>query len=238
MCGRYSLAAELDAVADVFSLDAGRQAAGYGPRWNVAPGQDVLVVTGDGGRRRGRFFRWGFPAGPGAPPGRGPWINARSESAGTRPAFRESLRRRRCLVPADGFFEWTGLPARSSGRQPYWLRPARGGLFAMAGIWRPAGADPAKGREAGRPGMAVLTQAAPAALAWLHDRVPVILPSESWSAWLSTDAPAASLLPALRAEPPQLVARAVSRTVNDARFDGPECVEEAPPVRQEQLSLF
>lgn len=234
MCGRYTLAAELDAVADLFSLDAGPLAADYRPRWNVAPGQDVLVATGDGAEveRQGRFLRWGFPAGPGAPPGRGPWINARSESVGGRPAFRESFRRRRCLVPADGFFEWAVLPGRPPARQPYLVRPADGGLFAMAGIWRPAAIGPGRG-------LAVLTQAAPPPLAWLHDRVPVVLPREAWGAWLSADAPEGLLLSTLAAvEPPEFVARAVSRAVNNARFDGPECVAEAAPARQEQPSLF
>lgn len=225
MCGRYTLAAELDAVADLFSLDAGPLAADYRPRWNVAPGQDVLVVTGAEAERQGRFLRWGFPAGAGAPSGRGPWINARSESVGGRPAFRESFRRRRCLVPADGFFEWAALP----GRPPYRLRPVGGGLFAMAGIWGPAA----------RAGLAVLTQAAPPPLAWLHDRVPVVLPPEAWGAWLSADAPESLLLSRLAAvEPPEFVARAVSQAVNNARFDGPECIAEAAPVRQEQSSLF
>lgn len=228
MCGRYALATELDAVADLFSLDAGALAADYRPRWNVAPGQDVFVVTGGGGERQGRFVRWGFPAGLGAPPGRGPSINARSESVGNLPAFRESFRGRRCLVPADGFFEWTALPGRPPVRQPYVVRPAEGGLFAMAGIW---GGAP-------RAGLAVLTRAAPGALAWLHDRVPVVLPPDAWGAWLSTDAPELRLSALGSAEPPELVAHAVSRAVNDARFDGPECIAEAPAPPQEQSSLF
>ncbi len=260
VCGRYTLAAELEAVVEMFSVDVHRMAGSYRPRWNVVPGQDVLVVTADARGRRMDFVRWGFSPGPGAPRGRGPWINARSESVGGRPAFRDAFLRRRCLVPADGFFEWA---ARRPVRQPYWVRP-RGGLFAMAGIWTDMGNGAARwsfGRSSGRGateprrasvaaaasargdpgggGMAVLTRVAPAGLEWLHDRVPVILPPDAWDAWLSEAASEATLRSALASEPTsELSARPVSRAVNDARVDQPECIERVAEVREEQPSLF
>lgn len=225
MCGRFTLAAELDAVAETFAVDARLLAAGYRPHWNVAPGQEALVVAGGAGGRQAAFVRWGFGAGPGAPPGRGPWINARSESVGSRPAFRESFRRRRRLVPADGFFEWAG---RGRRRQPYWVRPVDG-LFAMAGIQGEAGPGS---------GVAVLTRAAPERLEWLHPRVPVILPPDTWDVWLSGAESGPALRSALESASPELLAHPVSRAVNDARVDEPACIAEVAAACEEQRSLL
>lgn len=236
MCGRYTLAAELDAVANVFGADARAAVRNYRPRYNVAPGQDVLAVTEDAGRRRARFLRWGFPAEqPAAGPRRGPWINARAETVAARPAFRESFLSRRCLVPADGFFEWE---ARSSPRRPYWLRPRMPGLLAFAAIWTGGGDSATPARPSPATGaLAILTRDSPPELAWLHERVPLVLPPDSWEAWLSAAAREAALRATLgSATPPSFLARPVSPAVNNARFDEPACLyESVPPPSQPTL---
>ncbi len=237
MCGRYTLAAELEAVAKVFEADAGDAAGKYRPRYNVAPGQDVLAVTGADGRRRARFMRWGFPAGlvTATPRRRGPWINARAETVAVRPAFRESFLSRRCLVPADGFFEWE---ARSSSRRPYWLHPRTPGLLAMAGIWTDERGPSITQPPSPTSSLAVLTRAAPSELAWLHDRVPLVLPSDAWDAWLSATTRETTLRTVLgSAASPNLLARPVSPAVNNARFDDPACLDESVPP-PEPPSLF
>ena len=235
MCGRYTLAAELDAVASLFGADVS-DAQDHRPRYNVAPGQDVLAVVADAGHRRASFLRWGFPGEPAAAaPHRGPWINARAETVAARPAFRESFLSRRCLVPADGFFEWE---ARSSSRRPYWLRPRTSGLLAFAGIWKSArGAATSTRSSAATGALAILTRDAPAELAWLHDRVPVVLSPISWEAWLSSATREATLRATLgSATFPNFLARPVSPVVNNVRFDKPACLDESvPPPGQPSL---
>ncbi len=189
-----------------------------GAHGNAGPHANVGPETESGPRGRA-----GPPGNAKARPGRR-HINARSETAATRPAFRDAFRRRRCLVPADGFYEWTASPA---GKQPWWIhRPGRP-LFAMAGIWSwdlPPGQDR-------RPAFAILTRAAPPSLKHLHHRCPVILPESDWDAWLSRRTPAAEVARIARlTEPPPLHAHRVSRAVNRVQHDEPGCVEPVKPT--------
>jgi putative SOS response-associated peptidase YedK len=155
-------------------------------------------------------------------------INARAETVAERPTFRESFERRRCLILADGFYEW-------SGGVPHWITREDGEPFAFAGLWaswRPKGAD--RDVEPLR-SCSIVTTAAAAPVQSLHDRMPVILAgAEQESLWIDPATPADELHALCRPESgPALGYRPVSRAVNDARFDGPQCLD--PP---EQASLF
>lgn len=233
MCGRYSLAtpnpAEVRAAYPIGDeVEVQR-------RFNVAPGDPVLAVTTDReGRPRGELLRWGLVP-PWAPsPDTGlKMINARVETVAERPAYRGALERFRCLVLADGFYEWRRDPA-GGVKQAFWITRSGGGAFAFAGLWslwrRSDGADALRS-------CTILTTAANATVAPLHDRMPVILPPGGETAWLDHGAPWASLgelIEGLSAT--ETAVRPVGPAVNDARYDGPECL--APPVASAQASLF
>ena len=239
MCGRFTLARDVDEIADAFAADVEPIRPFHMPRYNVAPTDTAPVAisvpgrtgAGDGPetsatQRRIGPMRWGF-ARPPAPGGRAParrsapLINARSETAATLPVFRAAFRTRRCLVPADGFYEWE---ARASGKQPYWIHRPDGGVFALAGIWTfdESGAPGAEGRVAT---FAILTRNAPPELGWLHHRFPVILPERDWDGWLNRRAPAPAARDILvRAKPPPMAWHPVARAVNRAGHDEPDCI--------------
>ena len=228
MCGRYSLTTPAELIAEAFGLDAPPQLA---PRYNVAPTQPILAVrTVPGGSgREGVELRWGLISkasretlvGP-------PLINARAETAAERPAFRHALRVRRCLVPADGFYEWQRA---GTGPRAFHFTLRDGAPFGLAGVWEPW-APPDTGVVGS---CAVLTTAPNPLVGEIHDRMPVMLLPEAVSRWLDpelTDPEAlAPLLAALPAE--RMAVREVGRAVNDVRRDGPECLE--PP---RELRLF
>jgi putative SOS response-associated peptidase YedK len=222
MCGRMSLSNDdIDSVADEIGagIDAGAAAA-YRPRFNVAPTDPHPIVRLTDSRRWLGFARWGF--GFGAPAGTPIKINARCETAATKFGFREAFARGRCLVPADGFFEWGG---EGEERRPYWIHRTDGRLLLMAGL--------CEGHDGGHR-FTILTTAANALLAKLHDRMPVILAPGDVDAWLYQGGPAL-----LRPAPEDvLTLRAVSRRVNSVKNDDPGCLEpDADPPRR-QLTLF
>ncbi len=176
MCSRYSLTSPAEAVRSYFKC---RQGLEFPPRYNIAPTQPVAIVRQNAAHDRElALVRWGLiPLWVKDPREFSPLINARSETAASKPSFRGSMRHRRCLVPTDGFYEWTGKP---SAKQPYLVRSAGGGMMGMAGIWEHwLGAD---GSEIET--MAILTTAANAAVATLHDRMPVIIAPENFQVWL------------------------------------------------------
>jgi putative SOS response-associated peptidase YedK len=229
MCGRFTLTRSAAEVAAHFGLG---EVPALAPRFNVAPTQDAPIVRQrSSGERALEMRRWGLVP---------PWakdvavgarmINARVESVAERPAFREALRRRRCLVPADGFYEWQGRPGR---RRPHHIALADGGLFAIAGLYE---------RWIGPGGEAVdtftlLTRPAQGAVAALHDRMPLIVDPPGYAAWLDRAAadPAALLAGLPEALGPRLVTRPVDTRVNDVHHDDPACL--APP-REAELPLF
>jgi len=228
VCGRFTLTAPPAQVAELFDLD---DVPDLRPRFNVAPGQDVATVSAaEGGGRELRLRRWGLVPGWARDPKLGSrMINARSETVAEKPAFRAAFRRRRCLVPADGFYEWA---AGARGRkQPHHLRRADAAPFAFAGLWERW----RRGDEPALESCTLLTTEANATLAPIHDRMPVILPPSSWSLWLD---PALcepeALLPLLVPEPPgRLEAHPVGLRVNRPEHDDAGCL--TPP---EQESLF
>lgn len=219
MCGRFALTLPRQAVTEHFRALA---AAGPdpGPRADIRPTQPIDVIHLREGARQLAPMRWGFLPHWYRSPGDGPLIiNARSEEIAAKPAFRQAVRETRCLVPATGFYEWA--PGGAPGpERVHWLEPAAGGLFAMAGVWRPwrdeAGVVTAT--------CAIVTCQANAALAPVHHRMPVVILPRDYGLWLGEEGPGAARLmrPAPedffriepgRGPPAQPRNRATSRTI-------------------------
>ena len=232
MCGRYTLATpDLGALRARFPL---RESLEVRPRYNIAPGDDVLAVVQrgeDGAAPEGTFLRWGLvPFWASAPDEvAAKTINARAETIAERPAYRDAFERRRCLIVADGFYEWCG-------GVPHWITRRDGEPFAFAGLWsswRPKGAS--RDVEPLR-SCAIVTTAAAGPVRSLHDRMPVILDRSLEGPWIDPRTPAGELHAVLASAPEaarSLEYRPVSRAVNDARHDAPDCLD--PP---EQAALF
>lgn len=174
MCGRYSLAAPEDELIEAFDLPG--LTFEYRPRYNIAPRQLAPVVAEDDRGRRIGLIEWGFlPAWKDEPTGS--LINARAESVARKSSFREAFARRRCLVPADGFYEWR----RKGGRKmPHWIHPADGGVISFAGIWESWKAPGTEPRHT----FAILTTDANADVVPIHDRMPAIVALEDRDRWL------------------------------------------------------
>ncbi len=216
MCSRYNLTSPPEAVRATFGLLSIDQ---FPPRYNIAPTQPVGIIRrSHAGPPEFHLVRWGLiPGWVKDPRHLSTLINARAETAPEKPSFRGALRHRRCLVPANGFYEWTGPPR---ARTPHLFRLADGGVMAFAGLaehW--LGAD---GSELET--MAILTVAANATLAPFHDRMPVILGPESFEAWLDCRAGDANpVLPLLAPAPDDmLVAVDVSPDLNRVGNEGPQ----------------
>jgi len=236
MCGRYRLTAKERWLSDYFNLDP--EDVDWAARWNVAPTQEVATIRQDRKEPKRKFalMRWGLipywarNASIGVKA-----INAVSETAAEKPLFREAMKRGRCLIPADGFYEWqqTG-PKR---KQPYSIGMADDGLFAFAGLWD-RWKDPAgKLIES----CTILTTEANALLRDIHDRMPVILRPEDYDLWLDPGiADPARVIELLRPFDARLMRTyPVSTTVNRVENDGPECAQELDLSNVErQASLF
>ncbi len=231
MCGRYTLAStNLGEVRSRFPIGERFELR---TRYNVAPGDEVLAVTTDReGEPRGDLLRWGLvPSWAPRPDAGLKMINARVETVAERPAFRGLLERFRCLIVADGFYEWQRLP--DGGKQAFHIRRADGELFAFAGLWSIWHGDEGERLRT----CTILTIAANPAVAPLHDRMPIILARSQEGPWLSRDPGPHELLESLTgisARDTEL--RPVGPAVNDARYDGPECL--APPIPRGQQALF
>ncbi len=223
MCGRYTLRHSESDVSEAF--DALGPELGLVPRFNIAPTQDIAVVRPDAGedaRRELVAVRWGLLPGWVKDPDDFPTlINARAESAPAKPSFREAFRHRRCLVPADGFYEWTKT---ADAKQPWFIHREDDGLFAFAGLWERWERDGRRVDSA-----TILTTTPGGLLERLHDRMPVILPGESWSAWLDPDLDAPEALRLLDSHEEGLEAFPVSRHVNSPSHDDPSCILAAEP---------
>lgn len=228
MCGRYVQISTPEQLAATFEVDDVR---GELPpaRYNVAPSQDVPAIVVREGRRRLGALRWGFvphwtPRLRGA---RTP-INARLETLSTSRMFADAFARRRCLLPADGFYEWQAPEVEGEPKRPFHLHSPDGSPLAFAGVWTlwrdPEVADPVPLASA-----AIVTTGADGPLTRIHHRVPLILPRRLWHDWLSADAEQAPHLEgAVRAlGPPDLVAEPIGTRVNDVHNDGPELLTPA-----------
>lgn len=217
MCGRYALHSHPDVVALQFGLSA---PPNWKPRYNIAPTQQAPVVRIDSRNQRElALLRWGLiPAWSKDASIGAHMINARAETVASKPAFRSAFRRHRCLVPADGYYEWKGEAGR---KQPYLLRPAGDGPFAMAGLWEQWHAPDGGVVES----FAIITTNAPEAVRTVHDRMPVIVSAADYEAWLHS--PDAALLQPLPGT--QFAIRPVSRVVNNARIDDERCIAAFEP---------
>jgi putative SOS response-associated peptidase YedK len=218
MCGRFTLTSAPGRLGQRFALDEGPEE--LAPRYNIAPSQDVLVVANRAPRAL-RPLRWGLVPSWAKDSAIGHrMINARAETLAERPAFRSALARRRCLIPADGFYEW-----QRQGRakkQPFHIRSRDGAPLAFAGLW-----ELWRGPDGVALGSCVIiTTAANALLAPIHDRMPAILPPEAWSAWLDPAEHAAGALTPLLVPCPDdwLEAVPVSTHVNSPAHDDPQCL--------------
>jgi putative SOS response-associated peptidase YedK len=229
MCGRFTLTdPDPRRLRARFGLDESAKLEEE-PRYNIAPTDPVLAIrrAPDGGREAGRL-RWGLL------PGRwaerrsgGPLINARVETLGHQGAFAESFRERRCLIPADGFYEWR---KDESGSHPFWISRADGDLFAFAGIWAVL---PARDGSGDLHSCAIVTCDPNELIRPIHDRMPVVLNPELEGRWLDPEASEEDLLSALVPAPEGLlVVREVGEGVNDVRDEGPHLVEPHQPQPQ------
>lgn len=241
MCGRYTLTSSFANLQAEFDLAASpAPGALAAPRYNVAPGQMVPVVKNQPERAL-TPARWGLvPYWADDPRIGNRMINARSESVASKPAFRDALSRRRCLVVADGFYEWQeaadgGRVGRGAGRSasrgaskiPHYVHRRSGAPFGMAGLWERWQAPDGTWLES----CTIITCDANALMRPLHDRMPVILDRASYDRWLDpAPLPAAALQPLLHTPPvDDFEAYPVSTLVNAPQHDEPACIEPAPP---------
>jgi putative SOS response-associated peptidase YedK len=246
MCARYVITSPAQAVRALFGY---AELPNFPRRYNVAPTQPIPIVRLNGGKRSFALVRWGFlPSWVKDPRGFSLLINARGESVLDKPAFRNAIRRRRCLLPADGFYEWSD----ATPRRPYFVRPKSGAPIAFAGLWE-TWCGP-NGEEVDT--ATIVTTQANHLLAPIHDRMPVIVPPDAFNLWLdcaNVDATTATALFAPAADA-LLEWYPVSKVVNRASNDSPELILPAPasddtageapdkPVKgkdsDDQLSLF
>ena len=221
MCGRYAQRADPKRLAKEFKVS---EVPGVRPRYNIAPTQEVLAVRESPDGREMTFLKWGLipswakDAAIGAK-----LINARSETVEEKPSFRDAFRRRRCLIPADGFYEWRKEGGR---KQPYFFRHKEERPFGFAGLWD---------RWEGEDGQVInsctiLTTEANGVLRPVHDRMPVILRPEDYEPWLEAGERERSLLRELLRPYPEeeMTGYPVSPAVNSTRGGGPELIAEAP----------
>jgi putative SOS response-associated peptidase YedK len=224
MCARITLKTPWAEIIRQFGL---LKEFDFPVRYNIAPTQTIVALRADeSGQDRWALLRWGLIPSWSKEPSRGaPLINARSETVHEKPAFRAAFRKRRCLVLADGYYEWR---AEGKQKQPYYIRRTDERPFALAGLWESwidqhaATAEPLET-------CTVLTTEANALTADIHDRMPVILPEEACPAWLHTPADEAdSLRNLLRPAPADLLqVSPVSTRVNSVKHDDPECLKPA-----------
>ncbi|MEV0805864.1 SOS response-associated peptidase [Micromonospora sp. NPDC050200] len=232
MCGRYATtrsAGDLSALFESYDDTGGRLA----PDHNVAPTDPVPLVRVDA--ESGRVLsagRWGLvPHWSRSAAGAARMINARAETVATSRAYADPFARRRCLVPADGWYEWVRRPA--GGKQPYYMTPRDGSVLAFAGIWS---------RWESLLTFSVLTTPAVGELAEVHDRMPLLLPRDRWAGWLGpVDEPATLLAPPPADWLAGLEIRPVGPAVGDVRNDGPGLIERvslADERVEEEMTLF
>src|SRR3954462_1506518 len=243
MCGRMTMRTNPSDIAEIFDAELDGHAAAVldelGPRYNVAPTQEIPVVVQRDDGRRIEMHRWGLvPSWSRSVSSAGArYINARGETVATSPAFRASFLRRRCIIPADGFYEW-----RREGRvkQPFLIHTPHDAPLAFAGLWSPW-RDPADGQWL--LSATVVTTAANATVGELHNRMPVIRDEEAWRLWLDPDTRDEGLLQSLLepAADDLLELRPASPLVNNANNEGAALLDVVPAVvkiDEAALTLF
>jgi putative SOS response-associated peptidase YedK len=231
MCGRFVITSSPEALRRLFGYD---EQPNMPPRYNIAPTQPVPVVLAERGARKFMLMRWGFlPAWAKDPKKFGLVINARSESVIDKPAFKNAIKRRRCLIPADGYYEWYDLGAR---KRPLFVYPAHGGLIAFAAVWE-TWIGP-NGEEVDT--VAIVTTEASKDLAAFHPRMPVPIAPDAFELWLDCANVDAQTATSLLIPPRQgtfawhEVSTAVNRVANDdAQLIAPVSADEAAKAEAE-----
>ena len=223
MCGRFSITGDLDFYAEYFGVDD-VIAEPLEKSWNVAPTDPVYVIAERDGERQLGSMRWGLVP-HWAKDTRSIHINARSETVATTAAFRDSFARKRCLIPADGFYEWE--PAEK-GRTPHWVYRADGHPMVFAGIWA-SRLDPDTGHW--HRTCSILTTGAEGAITSIHDRMPVALVPDVWDRWLDRDLqdPEAALGLLQPIDPDTIMEHIVSRNVNSVKNNTPDLHDHVEP---------
>lgn len=219
MCARYTLKTPPEAVAALFDLPSVPELTA---RYNVAPTQNVAAVREPHGSREFARLRWGLVPS---------WaddlkighrlLNARAETVASKPAFRAAFRKRRCLLPADGYYEWKAV---GRAKQPYWFRLSDGGLFAFAGLWERWERDGQVVESC-----SLITTEGNELARQIHDRMPVLLDRTTWDVWLDPEVADADALGELLRPYPAEKMRVdpVNPIVNNPRHDSPACIEPA-----------
>ena len=223
MCGRYNLITDAEALLDFFEIEQTLlDVSGLEPRYNIAPSQDVPIVRDTGNGRELVMARWGLvPHWSKEEKPKYSTINARADSVADKPSYREPFKRKRCLIPATGFYEWK---LDDGQKTPHHIRLAEGGLFAFAGLWDHWGRE-----GEGFDSCSIIVTSANQTMRPIHDRMPVILNISQYNTWLNTRHHNRAQLDALLVPyAGALEAYPVSRHVNSPRYDDPQCVESAP----------
>lgn len=221
MCGRFTMTHPNDAMAALFGASLGNDLPAT-PRYNICPTEDVAVVAADetGGRRL-RAMRWGFVPHWYKAMNDGPLIlNARADTIATKPAFRDAVRARRCILPASGFYEWSAGP--EGARLPWYITRTDGAPLAFAAIWQPWERE-----GTALATCAIVTTEAGPGMAAIHHREPVVLEERDWPLWLGEAGHGAAVLMKPTAEG-VLSAHRVGTAVNSNRATGPELIEPIP----------
>jgi len=215
MCGRFALVASNLELQQQFSL---QQSAAFTPRFNIAPGEPIPVI-----RDKGRldFLNWGFiPSWLKTSADHKGWINARAETVTEKAAFRQAFLKRRCLIPANGYYEWKALTAI---KQPFYVHMEKDELFAFAGIWESRQREDGQTEET----CAILTIEADGDLLRIHERMPLIISPAQYALWLTPPKPQEknllSMLSPLKSG--TLKVYPVSTKVNRSNFEGRECIQ-------------
>lgn len=225
MCGRFVSSSPPDEIARYFDAEAPAEAPLLA-NWNVAPTDDVYVVLVDGGVRHLQPYHWGLvPIWAKSPAIGSKMINARAESLADKAAFKHAFRKRRCLVPADGFYEWKKVSGAKT-KQPYFVHRQDQEPVAFAGLWEEWRGPDRKGSQRLR-SATIVTTTPNETMAPIHDRMPVILPPSAWDEWLDpANADLETLGRLLVPAPPQLLTmHPVSAAVGNVRNGGPQLAE-------------
>jgi putative SOS response-associated peptidase YedK len=238
MCGRFTLRTPASVLIERFDLDvrSDRQMELFSPRYNIAPTQEIVIVRANpsDGRRTAAMMRWGLVPSWAKEPGGAPQINARAETLVEKPMFRTAYRRRRCLIPADGFYEWQQPAGGGKGtKQPYYIHRPDGQPFAFAGLWESwtgrgaSASEPNKTSPSSIESCTIVTTQANQRLRELHERMPVVLAPADYDLWLDVKVEEPATLAHLLAPcgEDELVAEPVSTHVNRVANDDPRCIE-------------
>lgn len=216
MCGRFALVTTPEKLANHFNL---KRKVTIEPRYNIAPSQPVVIIREETTGNKLSAVRWGLiPHWAKDEKIGNKLINARAETVQEKPSFRDAFKSRRCLIPATGFFEW-----KHHGRmkQPYFIKMKNGGLFAMAGIWESWQRPDGKIIES----CSIITTEANGIVGKIHDRMPVIIPNQSYGLWLSSVGNGQSFLEYLKPYSPfKMISYPVSSMVNQVKNEGEGCI--------------